>query len=36
MLKDIVGIRLRGANYESLTDVLFFNPCEGNKIKSVK
>ena len=38
MLKDVAGIRFQGANFESLTDILFFNPHEANskKIKKVK
>ena len=38
MLKDISGIRFRGANFETVTDILFLNPYEenGNKIKKVK
>lgn len=34
MLKDIVGIRLQGANFETLTDILFLDPHEGNSNKS--
>ncbi len=38
MLKDIVGIRFQSANFESLTDILFFDPHEdnSNKEKEVK
>ena len=38
MLKDVAGIRFQGANFETLTDILFFNPHEANskKIKKVK
>lgn len=38
MLKDITGIRLCGANFESLADVLLLDPHEENssKIKQVK
>lgn len=38
MLKDITGIRLCGANFESLTDILLLDPHEENssKIKQIK
>lgn len=38
MLKDIAGIRFRGANFETLTDIMFLNPHENNssKVKIVK
>ena len=36
MLKDLTGIRFRGANFDTLTDVLFLDTHEGNKTKKVK
>ena len=38
MLKDISGIRLCGANFDTMTEVLFLNPHEenSNKVKTVK
>ena len=34
MLKDIAGIRFRGANFETLTDILFLNPHENNSSRA--
>ena len=36
MLKELTGIRFRGANFDTLTDVLFLDTHEGNKTKKVK
>lgn len=36
MLKDITGIRLLGANFETVTDILMLDPNEGNTKKNVK
>lgn len=36
MLKDITGIRICGANFETVTDILMLDPNEGNKKKNVK
>ena len=36
MLKDIAGIRVCGANFESSSDILFLDPHNGNKIKRSK
>lgn len=36
MLKDITTIKLEGANFESLTSFDFFNPHDGNKVKTIK
>lgn len=36
MLKDITGIRLCGANFEEISDVLLLDPHEGSKVKNVK
>ena len=33
MLKDITGIRLLGANFETVTDILMLDPNEGNTKK---
>lgn len=36
MLKDIVGVRLKGANFENASDIFLLNSCNGNgkKLKS--
>lgn len=38
MLKDIVGVRLKGANFENASDIFLLNSCNGNgkKLKSSK
>lgn len=36
MFKDITGIRIRGANFETVTDILMLDPNEGNTKKNVK
>ena len=36
MLKDITGIRLCGANFDRLVDILLLDPHDGKKIKPVK
>lgn len=36
MLKDITGIRLLGANFETVTDILILDSNEGNTNKNVK
>lgn len=36
MLKDITMLKILGANFDSLTSFDFFNPHDGNKIKTVK
>ena len=30
MLKDIVGVRLKGANFENASDIFLLNSCNGN------
>lgn len=35
MLNDISGIKLRGGNFEKLTDLNILEPQDGNKIKCV-
>ena len=35
MLKDVAGIRVCGANFENPSNILFFDPHSGNKIKKV-
>ena len=36
MLRDIAGIRLCGANFDEVTNILLLDPHEGNKVKPVK
>ena len=36
MLNNITALKMAGANFESLTTFDFFNPHDGNKIKTVK
>jgi len=36
MLKDITTIKISGANFDSLTSFDFFNPHDGNKVKTIK
>ena len=36
MLIDIAGIRLCGANFDEVTNILLLDPHEGNKVKPVK
>jgi len=36
MLKDITTIKMSGANFDTLTSFDFFNPHDGNKIKTIK
>lgn len=36
MLKDITTIKFSGANFDGLTQFDFFNPHDGNKIKTIK
>ncbi len=36
MLKDITSLIMSGANFSSLTQFDLFNPCVGNKIKTIK
>lgn len=33
MLRDIAGIRLCGANFDEVTNILLLDPHEGNKVK---
>lgn len=36
MLKDITKIKMTGANFDSLTLFDFFNPHDGDKVKTIK
>ena len=36
MLRDIAGIRLCGANFDEVTNILLLDPHEGNKVKQLK
>lgn len=36
MFKDVTTIKMSGANFDSLTSFDFFNPHDGNKVKTVK
>lgn len=36
MFKDITTIKMSGANFDSLTSFDFFNPHDGNKVKTIK
>lgn len=36
MFKDVTTLKMSGANFDSLTSFDFFNPHDGNKVKTVK
>lgn len=36
MLKDVIGIKLAGGNFESLTELDLLDPTDGNRVKLVK